>query len=75
MSIRIYPSGEGNYIEDDRRKLIATGGLGNTLKPEVFLTSVDPVYGEEVALGWFTLDDLQRLIDTARKHYENGTPF
>jgi len=75
MSIRIHPSGEADYIEDDRRKLIASGGLGMSLEPEIYLTYVDPAYDEETGLGWFTLDDLQRLIDTARKHYENGTPF
>lgn len=75
MSIRIYPTGEQNYVESDRRQLIATGGRGNTDEAEVYLTYVDPPFGEETGLGWFSLEDLQRLIDTATTHYQNGNLF
>lgn len=75
MSMRIYPTGEQDYIEEDRRRLIASGGSGNSLDPEVFLEFVDPATGEEINLGWFLIEDLHRLANKALSNYKNGRPI
>lgn len=70
--IRIFATGQDDYITEDRDALHATLGAGNTDQLEVFLTFSTP--GHEEPLGWFRVADLQRLIDTAVRQYQNGTP-
>lgn len=66
MSIRIYPTGEQEYVEDDRRRLIASRGIGNTDEPEVFLQFVDPVADVDEDLGWFAIADIERMCAKMR---------
>lgn len=73
MSLVIHPTGEEGYIQSDRRTLRARLGAGNTGQLEVFLEYHDPLVDEEAALGWYSLADLQGLINTAIQHYQNGT--
>lgn len=50
--IRIYATGQDDFIEDDRVAVYVSHGKGNRTGGEVHLTLIDPEDGAEVR-GWF----------------------
>lgn len=62
--MKIHPIGSEQFIEDDRPALIATPVGGRT--DRIWLDYADPSTEVDVALGWFSVADLQKIIDAAR---------
>lgn len=67
--MKIHPIGTDALIEDDRPALLAAPAAGrpvNSIGPQVWLDYFDPTAELHVALGWFSADDLQKIVDAAR---------
>lgn len=74
--IKIHATGFDQYLEEDRPALYATVSRGNThgQQLEVFLEYVEPTRGSrgEVQLGYFSVADLQAVVNTAIAQYQAG---